>query len=132
MRFHGIPILLHSLCQEFLDLTFDWYINFCYILYLLYLKVSLPSLALCWWCLYLLFQFSSLGFPYIGFPQFVFSLCPLDTKYYNFMCNVKLFYKPLDIYHNPFPICKQIHKTFDEQLYDKMMEEKEAGIVCAG
>lgn len=43
-------------------------------LYLLHLRFCLPSLIFCWWCLCLLFLFSALGFPSLGFPQFVFSL----------------------------------------------------------
>jgi hypothetical protein len=61
----------------FSDWTQTWQSSAVYVLgflYLLCLRFSLPSPIFCWWSLYLLFLFSSLGFPSPGFPKFVFSL----------------------------------------------------------
>ena len=50
-----------------------WLMYQFFLLYILYLSFSLPPPVFCWWCLNLLFLFSSLGFLSTEFPQFAFS-----------------------------------------------------------
>ena len=70
--FHGITDFLDVVCQENLELTFFWLTYQFLLLYLHWLRWSLPSPIFCWWSLHLLFLFSSLGFLSSRFPLIAF------------------------------------------------------------
>lgn len=69
--FYSIPDFLDILLQNFFRFNIFWLMYWFILLYLPCLWFSLPRIVFCWWCLCLLFLFSSLDFHL----QYWLSLC---------------------------------------------------------